>query len=670
MKISELPSLDEPVGDEAVVVLADGIAQRVRIDDLAEAAVAPAVAAAEAARDAARDLARLQGIGMVTADFGALAYTPGPAATDLLVGTTPRIRRCFLTGKRQGMLCEAAAIQLAYGTNFVGANASTGALPAHWSTVQSVGAMAATTVAVVNGEDDEIDARILGVPATTGRFGIHFLGSSAGLALGDYVTGSFEARRVSTAATGVFGEHIAIYENPTGFVGSLAGEVLKPIKIEDDAFFGYEVTRLLSADASNVTHLLVIDVVAGVPVDVTYRIRRVQRVKGRIVTSHIRNPTAAPMLRVADAVSIKPALALELFRDPSWSIDIEFTPDRQATGSIILPSDNVGNGLFAYMVDGIVNVTAYRNGEDPVVITAGPALPRMQNLLRLVHTSNAVSVSINGSPFVTAAVDPLTVPGASWTCPVGHSPDVAPLGGSVDRLAVFPGYAFAVTPEIAGIAYDHFRRPDGRLGDAAYGRYIEVGGFNTSDIDGDFDPSLTKMEIEAQRARRGFTALQGAVDYAGFDVGGPIQRIMTRAIYDEGSFDFNDVGALIASPWGAHYVSQIVSGSLHLVWRYTAIDVAYFKNVGFEGAQEYVIQQSIPITTTPGTEFPMGWMLDGIGGIIVPLPDQTWVRVRFPAGMTVNGPFGIYEHFRGDVGGDDANTRKLRYIGVMFDARR
>lgn len=72
MKISALPLLADPLGDESVVVLSDGSAKRARIDEIATAAAAPAVAQAQGYADSAQQSA---------AEFSIFTTPPEPNAT-------------------------------------------------------------------------------------------------------------------------------------------------------------------------------------------------------------------------------------------------------------------------------------------------------------------------------------------------------------------------------------------------------------------------------------------------------------------------------------------------------------------------------------------------------------------------------------------------------------
>lgn len=593
------------------------------------------------------------GAPQIISNFSDGIYWPEDEAASFNGVGTPRFRNHLITGEPQGLLVEEAATQLCYGTDFAGANAGTGTLPTHWSTLFAVAGVSAITTAITA---DYIEIQINGTPATTGAFGLLFNGSSAGLVIGDKVTGSFDIQSVLPGThTGVVSTQIGIYEiNPAQTAVQVS---VKRIWPEADRRFPVCVTRTLTTYPGDVRHCFILNVTAGVVVSAKFRIARVQRVKGAFVSSYVHNTTAAPLVRVADQPVADGSLAA-LFPGQNWTIDCTFTPDRQSTGTVWLAASNsVAQGIQLVLLDGRVTLIAYAPGKPDMTLNVGVALPWFANSLRVCAGPTWLSASLNGKP---PAVGDFVPPTLMEVFQYGWS-GAGYLNGTIGYFAAYESANRVLrseTPDNTG--YDDFDREDGELGQPWINNLREV---SRRDAIGTADPALTKMQIIEKKVAVGISGFASAVDYAAFDLRQPVRVFIARVSYGTGAYPYDAVLALIGNPRGRRQVTDITFGSLHMIWSGVDTQFAYFDA---DGSATYHVPRVIPhyASIKDGNEHSVGFMVNG-DALVVLNVDGSLDRIVDPGFAEANGQYAKFEHFAVDGGGASiANVRPLYFHAV------
>lgn len=533
------------------------------------------------------------------------------------------------TGAPIGARVEAAGRNHAWSTGMEGAQAgsvgSGGSLPGGWRISLPRG----LSVEVLSASDGALDLRLTGQASTDDEASIAF-GPASGVAVdpGEEVTASFDFQVVGSP-DGVAGFAIWLADEARDASERTSQDFVP----QSDTLWPVELRRAPSA-AAGLCHGVAARVSAGGAVDATLRLRRPQLERAPSRTSFIPS-TDGTGRRAADRLTVlDPAPHVTA---GAWAATTRFRAGVKPTGAI--REWTVGGQRLTLLIQNHVVRLELSRGE-----TAGEAVV-LGRICRFAPCRVALSVQegrltarLNQGPARSLAVGA----GAPEADQLGFGRR-GPFGGWIADVTLLPralSDAELLAMSASGAVLDDaFDRADTELtGSRA------PTGQTWAGVEAGENPAVTPLRINSRAVVTPDSGAAATAAYSGmtFSSTPRAMRAVGRLEPGEG----NDSWVLIANPHGVDDVTDITTGSFHLVFTTTQADLGYFDAAG---SLLYAATPAYPEPLASGAIHQMGVRIVGQAAILE-MPDGQLLRFVDPALTSQVGPHWVMEIFRYGTG--------------------
>jgi hypothetical protein len=610
-------------------------------------------AAASAAAAAASAIASAAAPGKPLAAFDFQHGQYYPSADALVTATTIRPAFDRITGKRIGAHVESARRGIAR-NDFAGA-VEGGALPTGW------GASGLTAITSDIGSDF-IEVTISGT--ASGAFTSIALGPNnvVNTAIGEVLVGSVELTQVG-GKTGVTETSLQLQEYNAALddFAKVSTLVLQDVA-EGVTVFPHVTRTVTHYDRAGL--VLRISHSSGTSVNVTFRIRllNLQRRSAALPfpASHL-PVTSAPATSVDELFGLNGDLVTPLFAGP-WSVRVDWRSDfRLNTGSVVAAyNGDTLNRAECFIDGGVVRLFCFVGGSVIGNKAIGRFLPFSNNHLVMSVSGGKLRASLNGGPPVVIDGAPTVLNSLAF----GFGPTGGYLNAPVKQAIAWRGNILPTMADDVEYAYDDFNRENGTVLPAP------VVGPLYRDVVNTIDLTKPAMRIENGAAVLPYrSGRSGDACYTGVRMRENVSSFALAASWDAGPWTYDMSIALIATKLGLETVSDIVWGSVHLVFDWNYVIMGYFVNapggVGINLVDDKLFTYSAP---RDGTIIDLAWRIDGdVVTVLVP-GGQIW-RYKDAGFAAVLGRYAIYEHFAFGFGGlaNSTNTRPVRFHAVHVE---
>lgn len=578
-----------------------------------------------------------------------------PAAEALVLNNAIRPAFDRITGKRIGAHFESARRGIAR-NDFSGA-VDGGALPTGWS-VDAPG----LTVTTSEIGSDFIEVTVSGTASSTGSridFGPRNVVNSA---IGEVLVGSVELTQVGTMS-GVTETALQVQEYNAALddFSRVSSLVLQDLAASVPVF--PHVTRTITNyDRANLA--LRISHANGATVSATFRIRllNLQRRTAALPfpASHL-PVTSSPATATEDFCGLEEALATSLFEGP-WSVRVDWRSDfRLNSGSVVSAyNGSTSNRAECFIDGGIVRLFSFVDNSVVGNKAVGRFLPFSDNHLVMSVAGGKLRASLNGGPPVTIEGAPITLDILAF----GFGPTGGYLNTPIKRAITWRGNIVPPIADDVEYAYDDFNRENGTVLPAP------VVGPLYRDVINTIDLTKPLMRIQNGAAVLPYrTGASGDACYTGVRMRNNVSSFALALSWDAGPWTYDMSAALIATRLGLETVSDIVWGSIHLVYDWNYVIMGYFVDapggVGVELVDDKLFTYSAP---RDGTVIDIAWRIDGdVVTVLVP-GGQLW-RYKNAEFASLLGRYAIFEHFAFGHGGlgNSTNTRPVRFHAVHIE---